>query len=74
VNSAAGSVGIPPQTEDPFEIPDANARVYVIGPPHDPKLIRKINPSTSSPETYGIAMNGEGALPLGSTAGRRGAT
>ena len=52
-------------TGDPFEIPDANARLYVIGPPHDPKLIRKINPSTSSPETYGIAMNGAGALPLG---------
>jgi hypothetical protein len=52
-------------TGDPFEIPDANARLYVIGPPHDPKLIRKINPSTSSPETHGIAMNGAGALPLG---------
>jgi hypothetical protein len=52
-------------TEDPFEIPGANACLYVIGPPHDPKLIRKINPSTSSPETYGIAMNGQGALPLG---------
>ena len=52
-------------TRDPFEIPDANARLYVIGPPHDPKLIRKINPSTSSPETYGLAMNGAGALPLG---------
>jgi Metallo-beta-lactamase superfamily len=50
---------------DPFEIADANARIYVIGPPHDSKLIRKINPSTTSPETYGIAMNGEGALPLG---------
>jgi Metallo-beta-lactamase superfamily len=52
-------------TKDPFEIPDANARLYVIGPPHDPKLIRKINPSTSSPETYGIAIDGAGALPLG---------
>jgi hypothetical protein len=52
-------------TGDPFEIPDANARLYVIGPPHDPNLIRKINPSTSSPETYGLAMDGAGALPLG---------
>jgi hypothetical protein len=52
-------------TGGPFEIPDANARLYVIGPSHDPKLIRKINPSTSSPETYGLAMNGAGALPLG---------
>jgi hypothetical protein len=51
--------------DKPFEIPDANARIYVLGPPHDPKLIRKINPSTSSPETYGLAMNGGGALPFG---------
>jgi hypothetical protein len=49
-------------TEDPFEIPGANARIYVLGPPHDLKLIRKINPSTSSPETYGLAVDD---LPLG---------
>jgi hypothetical protein len=42
-------------SDDPFEIPGANARIYVLGPPHDPKLIRKINPSTSRPETYGLA-------------------
>jgi hypothetical protein len=52
-------------TEDPFEIPGANARIYVLGPPHDPKLIRKINPSTSSPETYGLAADGCAVLPLG---------
>ena len=49
----------------PSRSPTRTRAFYVIGPPHDPKLIRKINPSTSSPETYGIAMNGEGALPLG---------
>jgi beta-lactamase superfamily II metal-dependent hydrolase len=52
-------------TEDPFEIPGANARIYFLGPPHDPKLIRKINPSTSSPETYGLAADGCAVLPLG---------
>jgi hypothetical protein len=62
---AMAKVTICRPTGDPFEIPDANARLYVLGPPHDPKLIRKINPSTRSPETYGIAMNGAGTLPLG---------
>lgn len=52
-------------TDDPFEIPGANARIYALGPPHDPVLIRKINPSTKSPETYGLAMNGLGAMPFG---------
>ena len=51
--------------DPPFAIPGANARLYVLGPPHDPKLIRKINPSTKSPETYGLLTNGNGALPLG---------
>ncbi len=60
-----GKVAICRPDRQPFDIPDANARIYVLGPPHDPKLIRKINPSTSSPETYGLAMTGEGALPLG---------
>jgi hypothetical protein len=52
-------------TDKPFEIPGVKARIYVLGPPHDPVLIRKINPSTSSPETYGLAINGSGALSLG---------
>jgi metallo-beta-lactamase superfamily protein len=52
-------------TEDPFEIPGTNARIYVLGPPHDPKLIRKINPSASSPETYGLSADGCAVLPLG---------
>jgi hypothetical protein len=51
--------------DEPFEIPDANARIYVLGPPHDPKLIRKINPSAANKETYGLAMNGAGLLSLG---------
>lgn len=66
---AKGEVRLCWPTDKPFEIPDANARLYVLGPPHDPKLIRKINPSTSSPETYGLAMNGGGTLPVGVVAG-----
>jgi hypothetical protein len=62
---ARGNVRICRPTDAPFEIPGANARIYVLGPPHDPKLIRKINPSTTNPETYGLLMTGKGALPLG---------
>ena len=62
---ARGNVRICRPSDAPFEIPDANARIYVLGPPHDPKLIRKINPSTANPETYGLLMTGKGALPLG---------
>ena len=59
---ARGNVRICRPSDAPFEIPGANARIYVLGPPHDPKLIRKINPSTAYPETYGLGI---GALPLG---------
>ena len=62
---ARGNVRLCHPNDPPFAIPGANARIYALGPPHDPKLIRKINPSTKSPETYGLAMNGAGALPLG---------
>jgi hypothetical protein len=58
---ALGNVRICRPSDAPFEIPDANARIYVLGPPHDPKLIRKINPSTANPETYGLVMTGVGA-------------
>ena len=35
-----------------------SARFYVLGPPHDEKMLRKINPSASNTETYGLAMDG----------------
>jgi beta-lactamase superfamily II metal-dependent hydrolase len=62
---ARGNIRICRPSDAPFEIPDASARIYVLGPPHDPKMIRKINPSTANPETYGLLMTGKGALPLG---------
>ena len=52
-------------SDDPIEIDGANARIYVLGPPHDATLIRKINPSASNPETYALALDGRGVLPLG---------
>jgi hypothetical protein len=34
------------------------ARFYVLGPPHDEKRLRKINPSKREQETYGLALAG----------------
>ena len=52
-------------SNDPIEIDGGNARIYVLGPPHDSALIHKINPSASNPETYALALDGGGVLPLG---------
>jgi hypothetical protein len=38
--------------------PGAGARFYVLGPPHDEQMLRKINPSATNTETYGLAMDG----------------
>jgi hypothetical protein len=44
---------------DEPEVPSGvSARFYVLGPPHDEKALRKINPSASNKETYGLAMAG----------------
>jgi hypothetical protein len=41
---------------DAPEIPAGiSARFYVLGPPHDEKSLRKINPSARDKETYGLA-------------------
>jgi hypothetical protein len=42
--------------DDPVEIADAGARLYVLGPPRDEKLISKTTPSKRDPETYGMAL------------------
>jgi hypothetical protein len=38
----------------PVEIPGTNVRIYTLGPPRDEKKIKKVNPSTKVPETYGM--------------------
>ena len=44
---------------DPPVVPDGiDARFYVLGPPHDEKSLRKINPSAHNKETYGLALDG----------------
>lgn len=43
--------------ESPVEPEGTAARLYVLGPPHDEKMIKKYNPSKSQPETYGMTMS-----------------
>ena len=45
-------------SDAPVEPSGTGARFYVLGPPHDEKLLRKINPSTRDKETYGLAVDG----------------
>ncbi len=42
-------------TDPPIELDGVKARVYVLGPPHDETRIKKVNPSSAHPETYGLA-------------------
>jgi hypothetical protein len=45
-------------TDAPIEPDGTGARFYVLGPPHDEKKLRKINPSAGNKETYGLALEG----------------
>jgi hypothetical protein len=49
-----------PKKDESFIPPGVDARFYVLGPPHDEKWLRKINPSATNKETYGLAMAGLG--------------
>jgi hypothetical protein len=51
-------------SDPPVEVGEASARLYILGPPRDAKLIRRTLPSKSKPETYGLAMDGSGVMPL----------
>jgi hypothetical protein len=44
-------------TDPPVQPSGTNARFYVLGPPHDEKMLRKINPSASQKETYGLVLD-----------------
>jgi hypothetical protein len=41
--------------DDPVTVDGTGVRLYVLGPPHDEKMIKRFNPSKSQPETYGLA-------------------
>jgi L-ascorbate metabolism protein UlaG (beta-lactamase superfamily) len=43
-------------TDAPVVPAGTNARFYVLGPPHDEKMLREINPSGRDKETYGLAL------------------
>lgn len=59
-----GSIRYCRPDERPVELGDPPARIYVLGPPRDAKLIRKTLPGKNSPEAYGLALDGNGVLPL----------
>jgi hypothetical protein len=44
--------------DKPVQPKGAAATFYVLGPPHDRKRLRKINPSKREKETYGLALDG----------------
>jgi hypothetical protein len=50
--------------DQPAELGDPPARIYVLGPPPNAKLIRRTLPGKNSPEAYGLAMDGSGVLSL----------
>lgn len=51
-------------SDQPLHLTDPDVRLYVLGPPRDEKLIRRTLPSKVSPETYGLALDGGGVLPV----------
>jgi hypothetical protein len=44
--------------DDPIQPAGTSAKFYVLGPPHDEKRLRKINPSKRDKETYSLALDG----------------
>jgi metallo-beta-lactamase superfamily protein len=44
--------------DPPVALADVGVTLYVLGPPHDEKSLRRINPSRAHPETYGLALGG----------------
>ena len=56
-------------TDAPVTPDGTAARLYVLGPPHDEKMIKRFNPSKSAPETYGMAMSSVAPVLTDSDAG-----
>ena len=61
IGLATGKVRYCFPTDPPVSIDDTDARLFILGPPHDEKLIRQTLPSTKDPETYGVAATALGA-------------
>jgi hypothetical protein len=60
---AMGRVRYCRPADPPVDLGDPGARLYVLGPPHDAKLIRRTLPAKNSPEAYGLALDGSGVMP-----------
>jgi hypothetical protein len=43
-------------TDPPTDVPSADARIFVLGPPRDLAMLKKTSPSKSAPETYSLAL------------------
>lgn len=43
--------------DDPVELAEVGARLYVLGPPYDERRIKQAAPSERAPETYGLALD-----------------
>jgi hypothetical protein len=60
--AAVRAMGNPPRycrpDDPPVDLPDVGARLYILGPPRDEKMIKKTLPSKRAPETYGLAADG----------------
>ena len=61
IGLATGKVRYCFPTDPPVSIDDTDAKLFILGPPHDEKLIRQTLPSTKDPETYGVAATALGA-------------
>jgi hypothetical protein len=44
-------------SDRPIDQPDTGARLFVMGPPLDEAFLKRTNPSTRNPETYGLAFD-----------------
>lgn len=44
-------------TDQPVKLDDPDVRIFVLGPPHDEKLIKQTLPSRTKPETYELAAD-----------------
>lgn len=44
-------------TDDPVHLKDPDARLYVLGPPHDEKMIRQTVLSSQNPDAFGVTAN-----------------
>ena len=61
IGLATGKVRYCLPADPPVSIDGADARLFILGPPHDEKLIRQTLPSKRDPETYGMAATALGA-------------